>query len=231
MNLSWYQWKNIKKSKVNKVGYFEIIPGTTKPGTHSPHTLSEELSPPVSNLLVPSSKAHRHCAEQREVVLEVTITFRLLTATESLFIFPNHTRGLVLVLNLLLLMHGRAPTCPVSPHILADWSCIPPHPLQTSSPPLYLNQEAPRYVCVFSFLFFTLFLNFFGLYCEGAIGPAVDHKGGEKVFLVAEHRGPVLGERRLTVGYIQSEALSCGWHNRRRVRAHTEADASRARSH
>lgn len=56
----------------------------------------------------------------------------------------------------LLIMHRRAPTC-FSAYI--SWrtkSCIPPHPLQTTSSPLYPNQEAQRHV-----FFFLLFFSFF----------------------------------------------------------------------
>lgn len=54
----------------------------------------------------------------------------------------------------LLIMHRRAPTCFLAYISWRTKSCIPPHPLQTTSSPLYPNQEAPRHVF---FLFFSVF--------------------------------------------------------------------------
>ena len=193
------------------MGYFEIIPGPTNLEHPSTQTLSEEFSPLVSNLFLPLSKALRHCAEQREVVLEVTITFRLLTATESLLchISKSHEETGACIEP----PPAHARTCtnvPCKPTYLGGLKLHSAPPLTNIITATVPQSGSAEIRLGFSFLFFTLFLNLVGLYCEGVIGAAVDQEGGEKVFIVAEHRGPVLGERRLTVGHIQSEALSCG---------------------
>lgn len=91
----------------------------------------------------------------------------------------------------LLIMHRRAPTC-FSAYI--SWrtkSCIPPHPLQTTSSPLYPNQEAQRHV-----FFFLLFFSFF-FYGDALVITATANRKEEKgvnVDVVDDHRRPLLKE-------------------------------------
>lgn len=96
---------------------------------------------------------------------------------------------------------NHAQTCAnvlFTPHFLGGLkSCIPPHPLQTTPSPLYLNQEAPRHV-FFLFLFFypfllsCLFFYLFFVFTEPlrdyCAGRTIQGKIGVIVDVVDDHR-------------------------------------------
>lgn len=109
----------------------------------------------------------------------------------------------------LLIMHRRAPTC-FSAYI--SWrtkSCIPPHPLQTTSSPLYPNQEAQRHV----FFFFFSFLFFF--YGDALVITATANRKKEKgvnVDVVDDHRRPLLKEDWQLVTSSTRLSSGCNWH-------------------
>lgn len=103
----------------------------------------------------------------------------------------------------LLIMHRRAPTCFLAYISWRTKSCIPPHPLQTTSSPLYPNQEAPRHVF---FLFFSVFFTETLWWLQQR--RTVNKEKGVDVDVVDDHRRPLLKEDWQLV--TSSTRLSCG---------------------
>lgn len=117
---------------------------------------------------------------------------------------------------------NHAQTCAnvlFTPHFLGGLkSCIPPHPLQTTPSPLYLNQEAPRHV-FFLFLFFYPFLLscfiFLFIFCvHGATSwllRRANHTGENRRYCWCCRRPPLKEDWQ---SVTSSTRLSCGciWH-------------------